>query len=366
MEELVYKIGITLIPGVGDKTAKNLIAHCGSPEAVFKETRKSLERIPGIGPKSSENISRQAILSRAEEELNFIRQNNLSSLYFTDKDYPSRLKQCEDGPVMLYCKGSVDLNPSKSLSIVGSRNATAYGRDLCGKLINELRSLAPLIISGLAYGIDISAHQAALETGLPTLGVLAHGLDRVYPSLHTSTAQKMVRNKGGLVTDFSSGIKPERENFPKRNRIIAGMCDAVIVIETTHKGGALITAEIANSYNRDVFAVPGRVSDSLSEGCNQLIKTHKANLLTGVDDLKYILGWDNTDVNQREMPSESVINLTDDEEKIYGFIKKSGKIEVDHLCMKIDFPISKILQILMNLELKGIIKSLPGKLYTLS
>ncbi len=366
MEELLYQIGITLIPGIGDRTAKNLIAHCGSPKEVFSEKKRVLERIPGIGPKASESISKQKVLSRAEREWEFLKKNNIKALYFTDPDYPFRLKQCEDGPVMLYCKGEADLNPSRSLSVVGSRNATSYGLDLCKKLIAELLPYNPLIISGLAYGVDITAHRAALDNGLTTIGVLAHGLDRVYPPAHSGVAQKMIDGGGALATDFLSDSNPDRENFPKRNRIIAGMCDAVIVVEAALKGGALITAEIANSYNRDVFAIPGRLGDGLSAGCNHLIKTHRAALITGVDDLRYILNWDSIKTAVPELQTQLMIDLSQEEEKIYNSIKSEGKIEIDNLCIKTGLQVNKVLHILMNLELKGAVKSLPGKLYTLA
>jgi len=366
LKEVIYQIGITLIPGVGDKIAKALIAHCGGAEAVFREKKSLLEKIPGIGPKASENISRQKVLKRAEQELLFADNNNIKVLYFQDKAYPWRLKQCEDGPVILYLKGEVDLNRTRCLAMVGSRNATDYGRDFCNKLISDLVPFDPVIISGLAYGIDISSHKAALEAGLPTIGVLAHGLDRVYPPLHNNIAQKMVDNKGGLVTDFLSETNPDRENFPKRNRIIAGMCDATIVVEATQKGGALITADIANSYNRDVFALPGRVDDEVSKGCNHLIKTHRAAMITNAKDIRYILGWDETVVTPLPEQTQMPLGLSAEEEKIFETIKETGKVELDILCLKVALPISKVLPILMSMELKGLIKSLPGKQYTLS
>lgn len=365
-QQRLYEIAITLIPGIGDKMAKTLIAHCGSAEAVFKEKKMALTKIPGIGSKTAEQVVGQTILSRAEEEFEFIQKKEITSLFFLDEDYPQRLKMCEDAPVMLYYKGNADLNKRQIISIVGTRNATSYGVDFCKEFIQELKTYNPLVISGLAYGIDICAHKESLKNGVPTVGVLAHGLDRIYPALHTNVADQMVEN-GGLITEFLSETNPDRENFPKRNRIVAGMSDAVIVVEAAIKGGALITAEIANSYNREVFAVPGNLKSTFSEGCNHLIKINKAALLESVKDLEYILGWKERETNvSPQIPLFP--DLSADEEKLVQLFKQAPgyKMQLEELCLKSGFTVSKLLQILMTLELKGVVKNYPGKVFGLA
>lgn len=360
----IYQIGITLIPGVGDKVAKTLIAHCGSAEAVFKENKKALLKIPGVGKKVADSVVTQTILSRAEDELSFIDKYDITPLFYLEDDYPKRLKLCEDGPVMLYFKGNVNLNKRQVVAIVGTRNATQYGRDFCENFVSELKPFNPLVISGLAYGIDICAHKEALKNGIPTVGVMAHGLDRVYPGLHKKVADQMLEN-GGLITDFISETNPDRENFPKRNRIVAGISDAVIVVEAAKKGGALITAEIANSYNREVFAVPGRLGDAFSEGCNHLVKINKAALLEGVQDLKYLLGWEEV-TGSSQVQAQLFPDLSDEEMLLVDFLtQKGGKAELDTICVSMRVPVGKVLQTLMTLELKGVVKSQPGRVYSL-
>ena len=265
--QLLYHIAITSIPNIGDITAKKLIAYCGSSEQVFCEKKSVLEKIPGIGGINASKIisHKTEALAIAEEELVFIKKNNIKPLFYLNDNYPKRLLHCEDGPVLLYSKGDVEYNNPKVVSIVGTRKATDYGKEFCDKIVEELASHNPLIVSGLAYGIDVCSHKAALKNNIPTVGVLAHGLDRLYPSQHSSIANKMLEN-GGLLSDYKSRTNPDRENFPKRNRIVAGLSDLTIVIESSKKGGSLITAYLANDYNRDVFALPGRLNDSQSEG----------------------------------------------------------------------------------------------------
>lgn len=364
IEKLTHQIALTLIPGVGDKTAKSLIAHCGSAQAVFNENPKFLSKIPGIGQKSIKNISKPEALLRAERELAFMEKKGVKPIFFLDKDYPKRLVHCEDGPLMLYQWGKANLNKHRNLAVVGTRNATEYGKEFCKQFISELASFDVLLVSGLAYGIDISAHKESLKNKVPTVGIMAHGLDRVYPSLHSNTAREMVESGGGLLTEFISETNPDRENFPKRNRIIAGMSDAVIVVEAAKKGGALITAEIANSYNRDVFAVPGKLNDTYSEGCNHLIKTNRAALISGVEDLKYLLGWEEKEV--QNIQNQLFVELSPVEEKIKIALEEAQKkMELDSLCAKLGLPISKVIPTLLNLELKGLIKCHPGKLFEL-
>ncbi len=361
-DQLLYQIALTQISGVGDKLAKTLIAHTGSAEAVFKEKKTALEKIPGIGKKGAASIVSQDVMSRAEDEVAFIEKEKIQALFFTDDDYPKRLKLCEDGPVLLYYKGNVNLNKRQVIAIVGTRNATTYGKEFCEQFIEDLKPFNPLIISGLAYGIDIHAHKQSLKNGIPTVGVMAHGHDRLYPSVHKSTAKEMLEN-GGLITEMMSGTNPDRENFPKRNRIVAGISDVLVVVEAAKRGGALITAEIANSYNREVFAVPGRLGDAFSEGCNNLIKINKAALLTGTSDLKYLLGWKD-DFVKKEVQSQLFVELEGNEKKVYDLLNLEGKQEIDILCFKLKIPMNKVLQSLMSLELKGLVKNFPGKIYS--
>ncbi len=364
-KELLYRIAITLIPGVGDRIAKTLIAHCGSARAVFEERKAVLQKIPGIGSRAAKNIAGQEVLGLAEEEMRFIERKGVQPLYFLDADYPRRLKLCEDGPVMLYYRGNSDLNKQQSIAIVGTRNATEYGKGFCEKFIADLKPFNPLIVSGLAYGIDVHAHKQALQCGLPTVAVLAHGHDRIYPSLHTNTAMDMLQN-GGLLTEFLSGTNPDRENFPKRNRIVAGIADAVVVVEAARKGGALITAEIANSYNRDVFAVPGNLGQTFSEGCNHLIKINKAALIEGVEDLKYILGWEEQKGENGHTQTELFVELDGVENDLWQLLSTDRKMELQGICFRLNLPVHKTLQHLMSLELKGLVRCLPGKVYAIS
>ena len=367
--QLIYNIGITLLPGVGDLTAKNLIAYCGSAEAVFKETRSRLEKIPGIGSITAESLinkdARIDALMRAEEEIRFIEKQHITPLFFTDENYPFRLKQCEDSPVMLYTKGLMDLNAERVISIVGSRKATAYGKKICEQLVEAFAPFNPVIISGLAYGIDICAHRTSLKNNLSTVGALAHGLDNLYPGEHNGTAQKMLEN-GGLITEFMSGTKMNPEYFPRRNRIVAGMTDATIVIEATFKSGALITAEIANSYNRDVFAIPGRLDDPSSEGCNFLIKSNKAALIQSADDVIRLLNWDVQSKKPKLHQRELFASLSLEEESLVSILKEKENAHIDELSIVCKFPMSKTAALLLNLEFTGVIKSLPGKLYALN
>lgn len=363
--DLIYKIGITMIPGIGDVNAKKLIAYCGGAEAVFKEKKKALLKIPGIKQTIAESIIKNDVLSRAEQEIKFIEKNKITPLFFFDNGYPERLKHCNDSPVMLYYKGNADLNEKKIVGVVGTRNATDYGMQVCQKIIDGLVPYDVMIVSGLAYGIDVHAHKMALQCGLNTVGVLGHGLDIIYPSLHKSTAEKMI-NQGGLLSDFTSETQFIPENFPKRNRIVAGMVDALIVIEAAKKGGALITADIANSYNRDVFAVPGRTTDHYSEGCNNLIKINKAALVNSAKDIIYIMGWE----EKREKKASNIqkqlfVELSPEEKKIVDLLNGAGSMSVDMISIKVDFKASKVAAVLLNLEFLGILKCLPGKMYQL-
>lgn len=362
--EKIYQIALTLVPKVGDVAAKKLIAYCGSAEAVFKESRKNLMMIPGIGSVMANSIVSQDLLSAAEFELRFMEQNAVKPVCFMDDDYPFRLKQCVDSPIVLYVKGAeVNLNAKRIISVVGTRKATDYGRAMTEHIIEGLSHLDDLlVVSGLAYGIDVAAHKASLKYKIPTLGVLAHGLDRIYPPLHDQVSRDMQRN-GALLSDFMSGTSPERENFPKRNRIIAGLSDATLVVEARKKGGALITADIANSYSRDVFAVPGRVGDENSEGCNNLIRRNQAALVQSADDICYLMGWDADSDKNHVKQVELFIDLTKEEEALIGILTSKEKVAIDLIAMQAKLSIPKIMQLLLQLELKGLVRALPGNQY---
>ncbi len=364
MDDLIYKIALTLIPGVGSVNGKSLVAYCGGVRAVFLEKKRALLKIPGIGEQTVNAITNHNVFNRAEEEIRFIRHKNITPLFYLEKDYPVRLKQCHDSPLMLYYKGTADLNVPKVVAMVGTRNATEYGRDMCRKIIEGLVEQNVLLISGLAYGIDTWSHKAALENKLETIGVLGHGLDRVYPYANRTLAEKMLES-GGLLSEYMSNTLPDRENFPMRNRIIAGMSDAVIVVEAAETGGALITAEIANSYNRDVFAIPGRIGDLHSEGCNKLIKINKAALLQSAKDIIYLMNWNDVKGNKKSMQRQLFVNLSSDEELIVETLKEKGDLDIDTLLIETAMMPAKAASVLLNMEFEGIIRCLPGKVYRL-
>jgi len=360
---LQHQIGINLISGISDINGKKLIAYCGGAEAVFKEKKSNLLKIPGLGEATANKILNTEVLKRADLEVEFIQKNKIKTFYFLDEDYPERLKHCIDGPIMLYYKGNANLNAKKIIGIVGTRKASNYGISICKSIIEGLKDLDIMVVSGLAYGIDTIAHKQSLAQGLNTIGVLAHGLDRIYPSSNRSLAKKML-DQGGLLTDFISQTNPDRENFPKRNRIVAGMSDAVLVIESAKKGGALITADIANSYNRDVFAVPGRVDDIYSEGCNYLIKTNRAVLVNNANDIKYCMAWDETRT-PKIIQKKLFVNLSDIDKKLIKILEENQKIGIDRICLLAQMPSSKVASALLNLEFEGMVECLPGKVFKL-
>lgn len=361
---LFHQIALSRLPGIGSVLARNLLSFFGNEEEVFKAKSKHLSKVPGIGPKTRELIINHEVFKFAEDELKFIDKYKIKPYFLTDADYPKRLKNCTDAPILLYFKGNADLNNSKIISVVGTRNATDYGKEICRNLVAELKVHEPLIVSGLAYGIDFAAHKEALKLSIPSIGVLGHGLDRIYPAQHRSMAEKMLEC-GGLLTEFMSGTIPDRENFPKRNRIIAGLCDVTIVVEASIKGGALITAELANSYNRDVFAFPGRLNDEFSLGCNHLIKTNRANLITKSADIEYIMGWSREVVKAQKPQLSFPMNLTEDEKIISNVLTTHGSLAVDELSYLSGFQQSKLVHILLEMEMRGILISLPGKVYKL-
>lgn len=361
----LYEIALTFIPGVGDVTARGLLEYFGSAEAVFKASQARLKAVQGIGDKIAANIHSKDILMRAEKELAFVNKYKIRTLFYTSEEYPARLKNCYDAPVLLYYKGNAGLNSSRIISVVGTRKATSYGKELTRQLIEGLKQHNVIVISGLAYGIDGMAHKECVQQNIPTIGVVGHGLDRIYPAQHRPLAEKMIAN-GGLLTEFPSGTNPDRENFPKRNRIVAGLADATVIVEAAVNGGALITAELANSYDRDVFAFPGRTNDEFSSGCNYLIKTNRAHLITGIRDIEYLMGWEVKEpVSARKQLSLS-LDLSEDEKKVTDILVAKGQpVPVDEISLLAGLPQSKLAIILLNLEMQGIIAALPGKTYKL-
>ena len=365
-EDLIYKIALTQVPLVGAVTAKNLISYCGGIEAVFRAKKKELLKIPGVGPRIVTNLLQKEVLVKAEAELKFIEDHQIDPIFFLDPDYPYRLQPLPDAPVLLYYKGKTPLNAERLISIVGTRQPSEKGITICEDIIRGLAPYSPVIVSGLAYGIDITAHRAALKNNLPTIGVLGHGLSRIYPAIHRRTAMEMQQN-GGLLTEYPSQTDPDRERFPMRNRIVAGMSDALIVIETKKKGGSMITARVANQYNKDVFAIPGRINDQKSAGCNLLIKSHLANLVENADDVLYLLGWEQEEKNKsRGIQTQLFNDLSDLEQKIFQVLKESADpLHIDWISHKVEIPTTQVSASLLQLEFKGIVKSLPGKRFIL-
>ncbi len=360
-DELLYRIAITLIPGIGHINARKLISWAGGAEKIFRQPRNELLMIPGMAKLLGPVVNTGDLLRRAELELKFITNNNIRALYYYDEDYPERLKHCPDSPLMLYLKGNEDFKAERYLGVVGTRNATAYGQRMCQEIIEGFSDEDIVIVSGMAYGIDSCAHRRSLSAGLRTLGVLAHGLDRIYPGEHRSLASRML-SQGGLATEFLSNTIPDRENFPKRNRIIAGLCDAVLVVESAGKGGAIITAEIANSYNRDVFAVPGRANDEYSDGCHLIIRRNIAALTRSAEDIKYSMGWDKK-VQKKKERLEILERFTDEEKKVLGVILGKEKAHIDDIVLMSGLGASATASILLKLEFSGVIAGLPGKIY---
>ncbi|MBK3517651.1 DNA-processing protein DprA [Carboxylicivirga marina] len=365
-DRLKYQIGISLIKGIGPKLARNLVAYVGDEQAVFSQSLRALSKIPGIGNGLAGGIKSSDVLDRAEQELEFIEKHGIQTLYFADDNYPKRLSFCDDAPIVLYTKGASNLDASKVLAVVGTRKASDDARINCEKLIEGIANRHPgtVVVSGLAYGIDVCAHQAALKFGLPTYGVMAHGLDRIYPSLHRNVAKDML-SEGGLITEFTSGTKPDRPNFVRRNRIVAGLADALVMVESGIKGGAIITSRIAESYNRDVMAFPGKANDELSKGGNYLIKRNIAALIEGVEDLEYSLGWESEGKVDALQSSLFQSFNTKEEEVLYNTIVENKELTANELCVKSGLPVSKVSATMLSLEFAGLVKCLPGNAFRL-
>ncbi|HBT85895.1 MAG: DNA-processing protein DprA [Fermentimonas sp.] len=365
-DKSLYQIALTQIKGVGVTLARNLMEVMGDEEAVFKESISKLETIPRISKRLITEIRNSEVLRKAEKELEFVTKNNIHLLFFTDKNYPQRLNNCIDAPILMYAKGNVEFNRNKVINIIGTRNATKYGLDFCRDFVKDISQRFPdiQIISGLAYGIDICAHRAALKNGLSTVAVLGHGLDRIYPYVHRQTAIELTNN-GALLTEFPSETNPDGHNFVRRNRIVAGMSDATIVMESGSKGGSLITADIANSYFREVFALPGRINDKMSYGCNQLISGNKALLLQSTESFISHMGWEVEEKKKIPKQIELFNDLSTEEEKVCSSLKEKSPKQVNNLAIELNVPLSELLMTLLELEMKNLVTALPGGMYKL-
>ena len=367
-DEHICSIALTLCPGIGHIGAKRLIEGMGSAVDIFQHRKELPEILTGISPSVVSALDCPAAFLRAEHEMEFVAKNRLSCLALRDEAYPSRLRECEDAPLVLFFKGSTDFNRLRVINMVGTRRATDYGKQFCADFLHDMAALCPdvLVVSGLAYGIDIHAHRAALANNLATVAVLAHGLDRIYPSMHRKTAVDMLSN-GGLLTEFLTGTTPDKHNFVSRNRIVAGMCDATIVVESAEKGGSLITADLAEGYHRDCFAVPGRVTDAASIGCNHLIRDNKAALIRNAEDFLQAMGWAETaqvvkpEVIQRNLFPE----LTGEEEAVVRILSRQGDLHINTLVVEADIPVNRMSALLFELEMKGVVKALVGGVYHL-
>jgi DNA processing protein len=361
-EELLYVLALQRAKGIGDINAKKLIAHCGSAKNVLTEKRKNIEKINGIGSFLLNNLFDVTNLKAAETELKYIQENSIETVYFRDANYPERLKHCVDAPILFFKEGNINLKRQPIISIVGTRKITSYGRDFCEKLISDLALYNPIIVSGFAYGVDICAHRAAIKNDLQTIGVLAHGFEEIYPKSHKKYVSEVNKN-GGFITDFWHSDELQRENFLKRNRIVAGISEATIIIESAEKGGSLVTADIANSYSRDVFAVPGRSTDVYSKGCNELIKRNQAAILTSAKDLIENLNWELEETKPKIIQKQLFVELSEIEQLVYDFLLENGKELLDLISLNCKLPIHQTTTILFNLEMKGVVKPLPGKLF---
>jgi DNA processing protein len=371
--DLLYQLALTEVPHIGWVQAKILAQHFSEAQKIFKAKQSTLERIEGIGTVRANSIKSFHDFSKAEDEMKFLEKFGIKPLFITDKEYPQRLLNCYDSPTLLFYKGKADLNTSKIIAIVGTRTHTDYSKKIIDNLIEELSSKTILVVSGMAYGVDAIAHKAAVKNNLPTVGVLGHGLDQIYPPDHSNLAKEMLKSGGGLLTEFRSKMRPDKHNFPTRNRVVAGMSDATIVIESGIKGGSMVTAELANGYNKDVFAFPGKVTDSKSAGCNYLIKSNKAMLLTDAQQLVEIMGWEER--SQKSLPAgqagkvksqkEIFIELSKEEKIIVDILNKQETVHIDEINLRSGLSSSAIAAAILNLELQNVVNGLPGKMYKL-
>jgi DNA processing protein len=357
-ENLLYKLALSRVEKVGAVTARLLISYCGGAKEVFETSDREILKIPGIGNTILKYLKEDGIFERAEQEINFAKKNDITILDHTDKRFPQRLKNFDCCPLLLFVKGNADFNPPRTVGIIGTRTPTEYGKIQCEKLVDGLQNYGVTTVSGLAYGIDAHSHRKSLDYNIPTIGVLGHGLDVLYPAANRELAKKMIEN-GALMTTFMSGTKPDRENFPSRNRIVAALSDVLVVVESGRSGGSMITATFANDYNKDVFAIPGKIGDKYSEGCNKLIKINKAHLLETSDDIAYIMRWEEN--NEHGTQGQLFVELDGVEQSLVNIIKEANEIAIDELSFKAKIAPSKLAALLLTLEFKGVIKSLPGK-----
>lgn len=363
--QLLYEIAITLVPGIGPVQAKILLDHFGNAGAIFAAKKSSLEKVEGIGAVKATAIKGFENYKKAEAEISFIEQYKITPLFISNEAYPQKLRSCSDAPVLLYYRGKANLNAAKIIAIIGTRNKTDYGKQLTENLIKDLAAAHVTIVSGLAFGVDAAAHKAAIKNQLPTIGVLAHGLDTIYPAEHTTLAKDIIKAGGGLLTEYGQKTKPDKHNFPTRNRIVAGMCDATVVIETDIKGGSMITASLAGAYKRDVFAFPGRVGDSKSAGCNYLIQHQKAQLIQSAADILQAMNWVQAAKKPAKQQRELFIHLTDAEKKVVALLQSKEERHVDEINALSALTSSEVAAALLNLELQNVVVSRPGKQYAL-
>lgn len=363
--ELLHQLALTLIPNIGDVHSKALINIYGNASDIFKAPLHQLEKIEGIGRIRAKSIKSFADFSVCENEIRFLEKEKITPVFITDEIYPQRLLHCYDSPPLLFFKGNAHLNARKIVSIVGTRSNSEYGRQMCEKLVEELSRQNVTVVSGLAFGIDTIAHKSAVKNNLPTIAVLAHGLDRIYPSQNKYLAKEM-QEYGGLLTDFRSGTSPDKQNFPRRNRIVAGICDALIVVESNRRGGSLITAEIAGSYHKDLFAVPGRANDIKSEGCNYLIKNNKASMITSADDILQEMNWSPKPPVSKKQQQQLYIEFSQSEKILLNILQESSPAEVDELYRRSGLSSGVVAEALLMLEMQGVVQSLPGKKYQVS
>ena len=363
-EKLLAVLRLQKSKSVGDISAKKLIVKVGDVEQIFKEKSFVLEKINGIGSHTIKHLFDKENLKSAEKELELIAKNNIAYSYFLDDDYPANLQHCIDSPILIFKDGNFNFKNRKVISIVGTRNVTNYGKFFCEELVEELEAYNPIIVSGFAYGVDICAHKAAIKNNLETVGVLAHGLGQIYPKVHKKYVHQVLE-KGGFITDFWYDENPLRENFLKRNRVVAGIADALVIVESAEKGGSLVTAEIANSYSKDVFTLPGKTTDLYSKGCNNLIKYNKAHLLTNATDIVKQLNWD-LQKKPKVIQKQLFVSLNEDEQKVFDFLQENDVAILDEISKSTSIPIFKLSSILLQMELKGVTKPLPGKQFALA
>lgn len=365
----LYQIATTFLKGIGPRKAAILFSSIPEIEVLFEASIHDLHEISGIPLSTLFQMDRANALEMAKRQLDFVNKNNLNTHFYLDSNYPRRLKQCPDAPLLVYSKGNLNPNPLKAVSIVGTRHSTEYGRNLTLELIQGIKSHNVQIVSGLAYGTDYNAHKIALDCQLTTIGILGHGLDRIYPHSHRDLAEKMCLNGGGLLTEFSSNTIPDKINFPMRNRIVAGMADALVVVESKTKGGSMITAEMAFDYNREVFAFPGCVNHQNSSGCNLLIQKNMAHLIAEPNDLVKLLEWNNGESPQLKVEEETLtlenLDMNVPENQIIVLLTQKGKIHFDQLSVQLNYSPQALNSTLFNMELMGKLKSLPGRMYSL-